>query len=448
MHDRHPDRGALERYLDDGQPAGERRALQRHLFGCPVCEDRMIALLSAAAASPHPPAAGAEPRGLVERSLHHHQTEIAAHHRHLAAERLAADDRWREVAPHPHERRRLKIAEPRFHSWGFFELLVERARLAVLDDPHRAEELLRLALDVADRLDPETYGRGANEAAKTRAWSWLANAWRLLGDFRQAELAFQTAELYLAQSWLDPLDEALLLELKAPLRRGQRRFDEALELLAEAISIYREVHEPHAHGRALIIKGLVLRYQGDFAAAAECFRTSLFLLDSTREPRLMMMAQYNLIGCLQEAGRTPEAAALLPDARKIIEAAGTRSDRMRLRWLEGRVELAQGRLAAAEAALLEVGESFLADGRAFDAAQVSLDLALLYLRQQRLEETKQLAAELLATFRARDVHQEALASLIVLHQAAEQEHLTGELVEEVAAYLLAASGDPCLKFRG
>ena len=113
-----------------------------------------------------------------------------------------------------------------------------------------------------------------------------------------------------------------------------------------------------------------------------------------------------------------------------------------------RVELALGRLAAAEAALLEVSESFLADGRAFDAAQVALDLAVLYLRQHRPEETKQLATELLAAFQARDVHQEALAALIVLQQAAEQEHLTGELVEEVAAYLLAASGDPHLKFRG
>src|SRR5579872_630744 len=215
MHDRHPDRGALERYLDDGLPAGERRALQRHLFGCPVCEDRMIALLSAAA-SPHPQASGAHPPGLAERSLQHHQAEIAAHHRQLAAERLAADDRWREIAPHPHERRRRKVAaEPCYHSWGFFELLMERARLAVLDDPQRAEELLLLALDVADRLDPKTYGRGASEAAKARAWGWLANAWRLLGDFRQAEMGFQTAELYLAQSWLDPLDEALLLELKA-----------------------------------------------------------------------------------------------------------------------------------------------------------------------------------------------------------------------------------------
>ena len=325
---------------------------------------------------------------------------------------------------------------------------MERARQAVLDDPQRAEELLRLSLDVADRLDPETYGRGASEAAKARAWSWLANAWRVLGDFRQAELAFQTAELYLAQSWLDPLDEALLLELKAPLRRGQRRFDEALELLAEAIAIYREVNEPHVQGRALIVKGLVLRYKGDFMAAEECFRTSLFLLDGTREPRLLMMGQYNLIGCLKDAGRIAEAAALIPDARKIIEQAGTRSDRMRLRWTEGRVELALGRLAAAEAALLEVSESFLADGRAFDAAQVALDLAVLYLRQHRLEETKHLAGELLAAFQARDVHQEALAALIVLQQAAEQEQLTGELVEEIAAYLLAASGDPHLKFRG
>ena len=39
---------------------------------------------------------------------------------------------------------------------------------------------------------------------------------RVLGDFRQSENAFQTAELFLSRSWLDPLDEALILEIVRP----------------------------------------------------------------------------------------------------------------------------------------------------------------------------------------------------------------------------------------
>ncbi len=435
MFDRHPDRAALERFLDGDLPEGESRSLQRHLFLCPVCEDRMIALLPGSKASPHP-AADEGYRGLIHRLLTDHRTEIASRRHDLTREQQIASGLWREIEPHPLERRHALIWEnPRFRSWGLFELLVDLSRRAVADDPARAENLLRLALDVAEQLSPGDYGPGSTEAAKARAWTWMGNAWRVRGDFRQAELAFQTAEAFLAQSWLDPLDEALLLELKAPLRRVQGRYDEALELLAEAIAIYREVNEPHLQGRALMVNGLVLRYQGNLEGAADCFRTSLVLLDGLRDPRLLVTAQYNLIGCLEAAGHGAEAATLIPEARARMEQAGTRSDLIRLRWTEGRVAVLLGRLAEAEAALLEVRESFVADARAFDAAQVSLDLAALYLRQGRSEETRLLATELIPIFQSRDIYREALAAVIVFQQAAAMEQLTASFVKEIATYL-------------
>ena len=343
MFDRHPDRATLEQFLDGDLPEGESRSLQRHLFLCPVCEDRMIALLPGSKASPHP-AADEGYRGLIHRLLTDNRTEIASRRHDLTREQQVASGLWREIEPHP-------------------------------------------------------------------------------------------------------LDEALLLELKAPLRRVQGRYDEALELLAEAIAIYREVNEPHLQGRALMVKGLVLRYQGNLEGAADCFRTSLFLLDGLRDPRLLVTAQYNLIGCLEAAGHGAEAATLIPEARALMEQAGTRSDLIRLRWTEGRVSVLLGRLAEAEAALLEVRESFVADARAFDAAQVSLDLAALYLRQGRSEETRLLAAELIPIFQSRDIYREALAAVIVFQQAAAMEQLTASLVEEIAAYLERARGNPELRFR-
>ena len=436
MTDRHPDREALERFLDGDLPEGESRTLQRHLFLCPICEDRMIALLpSSNVASPHLDDDELY-RDLIQRLMTDRRAETGSRSRHLTQERRIASGLWREIEPHPPERRHALIREiSRFRSWGLFELLVDLSRRDVPDDPVRAEALLRLALEVADHLNPDEYGPGSTEAAKARAWTWLGNAWRVRGDFRQAERAFQTAEVFLSQSWLDPLDEALLLELKAPLRRVQGRFDEALDLLAEAIAIYREVNEPHLQGRALMINGLVLRYQGNLQGAADCFRTSLFLIDGTREPRLMGAGQYNLIGCLEASGRGAEAAALIPEARKMFEAAGTRNDLIRLRWTEGRVAILLEQPAEAEAAFLEIRESFLADERAFDAAQVSLDLAALYLRQRRDEETKLLAAELIPIFQSSDVYREALAAVLVFQQAAAMEQLTVDFVEEIAISL-------------
>lgn len=451
MTDRHLDRKALERFLDGGLPEGESRVLQRHLFLCPVCEERLTALLPGSAASPRPAPSGRGYRGyrgLIQRLLRDHRTEAAARRRKVAEERRAASGLWRELEPHPTARRRSMIGEDaRFQSWGLFELLLDRSRQALFEDPRRAEDLLRLTLDVAERLSPEEYGRGASEAARTRAWAWLGNALRLLGDFRQAELAFQTAELYLSRSWLDPLDEALLLELKAPLRRAQRRFDEALELLEEAVAIYREVNEPHLQGRALMVKGLALQYKGDFEAAAEDFRTSLFLLDGTREPRLLVMGQHNLIGCLHEAGHSAEAAALIPEARRLYEQVGALTYLPRLRWTEGRILTALGRPAEAEAVLLEVRDRFVEEALAFDAALVSLDLSTLYLGQGRPEETKDLAAELIPIFQSHEIYHEALASLILFQQAAGMEQLTAGLIEEIAAYLKEARDNPHLRFR-
>ena len=89
----------------------------------------------------------------------------------------------------------------------------------------------------------------------------------------------------------------------------------------------------------------------------------------------------------------------------------------------------------------------MADARAFDAAQVSLDLAALYLRQGRSEETRLLATELIPIFQSRDIYREALAAVIVFQQAAAMEQLTAGLVEEIAAYLEKARCNPELRFR-
>lgn len=444
MNDQHPGLEALERFLADELSEGESRALQRHIFTCTHCEERLVALLPGKSRKSTP-----DHRDLIRRVADDQRTATERRRADLAAERAAAADLWRELEPHDTARRRALIwEEPAYQTWGLFELLAQRSHEILPQEPRKAEDLARLALDVAEQLDGLAYGSGAVEAAKGRAWLHLANTLRVLGDFRQAEQAFQTAELFLARSWLDPLDEGLLLELKAPLRRAQGRFDEALAMLDEAVGIYREVNEPHLHGRVLMIKGVTLQYQGHPGKAAECFRQSLFLLDGTREPRLVVMSQCNLIGCLQDSGRSAEAAALIPEARRLVEQAGKRSDLLRLSWIGAKAAAALGRSADAERALLEIREAFLADDLAFDAAIVSLDLAALYARLGRPAEVKRLAMEMLPVFQSRAVYREALAALIVLQKAAEMEQLTLGLVEEVAAYLREAKNDPHLRFRG
>jgi tetratricopeptide (TPR) repeat protein len=451
MNDWHPDRETLELFLDDELPEELSRSLQRHLFTCTGCEERLIQILPARAG--HATSGGFISEGcgygpLVGKVLRQARHDGDRRRALLSAERREAARLWREVRDlDAAARRDLVWDDPRFQTWGFFELLVDKARSAVLEEPRRAEEVLRLALDVSDHLSPDLYGPGSVDSARGRAWAGLGNALRVLSEFRQAEQAFRQAEIHLAAGWLDPLDEALLLEYKSSLRRAQRHFDEALQMLDAAISLYREVNEPHGQGRAMMAKGLVLRYAGDTEAAGAWFRDSLFLLDGHEEPRLLALSQSNLIGCLIDTGRVHEAAALLPEAQKLIGQVGKRYDSVRLRWQEGTVAAALGRPAEAEEIFLELIEAFTEDRVAYDVALVSLELSALYARQGRTADVKRLAAEMLPIFQSCEVHREALAALIVFQRAAEMEQLSLGLVEEVSSFLQRVQTNPSLRFR-
>lgn len=438
MTGQHPDLTTLERFLS-GELSGEQgRALERHVLTCRSCEDRLLAKL---------PAAGAEPVLSLPKPF---ETRVPLLRRRLdlAAERAEAPSLWEELRGQDSpSRSRLIASKGACQTWGLFELLVDRSRDVLPQEPREAEGLARLALLVAEHLDTDFYGEKAVEAAQVKAWTHVANALRVLADFRRAEQAFQKAESHLALSWLDPVDEALILELKGAMRRAQGRYDESLELLDGAIALYREVNETHRHGRALIVKGLTLQYRGDAEAAAECFRTSLFLLDGPREPRLLLMSQCNLIGCLNLSGRAAEAAVLIPEAKALIEQAGKRSDVLRLAWIEGRVQTSLGQWAKAEETFRWIREEFAEDGLVFDAALVSLYLAGVYIRQGKTTAARHLAEEMLSVFRSCEIHREALAALIVFQQAAEMEELTLGLIEEVSTFLEQSRDNPGLRFR-
>jgi tetratricopeptide (TPR) repeat protein len=229
---------------------------------------------------------------------------------------------------------------------------------------------------------------------------------------------------------------------------AQGRFAEAVDLLDQAIVLYREVNEPHFQGRSLITKGLVLQYAGETDLAADDFRNGLFLIHPANEPRLVLIAHYGLIHCANDNGRYAEARSLIQEARPVWNQVGKQLDLVRLRWLEGKVSLGLGQHHLAEQAFLEVRNEFIAAEIAHDVALASLDLAGIYARQGRLAEVKRLAAEMLPIFQARDVPRETLAALICFQQAAEMEQITLSMVEEVAAYLKTASHTPGLVFRG
>jgi tetratricopeptide (TPR) repeat protein len=338
--------------------------------------------------------------------------------------------------------------EVRFHAHKLCDLLLKRSRDSWFRDPSRAVELARLAVEIAEWLDVGHYGEALVEEERALAWAYLGNAHRIASDLRSSEEALVRAEQHYKRGGEDALTGAQIFSFLASLRTSQGRFSEATDLLDRAIAVYREARDRHLEGKALIQKGISSGFGGRSAEAIRLIQRGLLRIDAFEEPQLLVSARHNLIWFLNDSGQHDEASGVLDRTRSLYLNLGEPTHLIRLRWLEGRIARSLGNVDQAEVALREARDGFIEHGIGFDAALVSLDLATVYLHQGRMGELKRLAAEMVPVFESRDVHQEALAALLLFRQAADAEEVTLGLVERIAGYLQRARLNPELRFGG
>jgi tetratricopeptide (TPR) repeat protein len=330
------------------------------------------------------------------------------------------------------------LRQPRFQALGLCDLLLERCREAWTEEPARAVELAALAVEVAGRLDEAHYGAGLVEDARARAWAHLANACRIGSDLRRAEEALAAAWEHHRRAGEDAFTEAEIQSFEGSLRNSQGRFEEAVRLFDRALAIYREGRDRHLEGRTLLQKGMARGHGGRLKEAIRLTRRGLAAIDAAEEPRLEVVARHNLVVYLHESGESREALTVLERSRRLYDVLGEPLHRARLRWLEGRIFRDLGRLEEAEASLGEARTAFLERGIAFDAALVSLDLAMVHVRRGGAGEVQRLAAEMLPIFESRDIHSEALAALVLLRGAVETERVSLEVLEHLSGQLRRA----------
>jgi tetratricopeptide (TPR) repeat protein len=347
-----------------------------------------------------------------------------------------APELWRRLAERPYAEQLQEVEQnEELHIWGLCQLILKQSREAAFTDPAKAVELANLALRIVRHLGT-AYDTSWVMDLRARCFAYLGNARRVLGELRSADDAFLKAEGCLARGTRGNAEiQAEVLDLKSSLRRAQRRLDEALALIDEALSLYREAGEEHGIGKSLLKKAKILEERGDLDAAIDLLRQVVTVIDHFREPRLYLWARHNLLVALIFAERFEEAEAFLPNLRDLFLESAQPLDLIRLRWTEGLIDLGLGRLGPAEAAFREVQQEFLSRRMGYDAALVSLDLARLYAQEGCVPELKRLATELLPVFESRDVHREALVALLMFQKACEEERLTVDLVREIAVYL-------------
>jgi hypothetical protein len=135
---------------------------------------------------------------------------------------------------------------------------------------------------------------------------------------------------------------------------------------------------------------------------------------------------------LTESGRHQEGLEILERTRPLYVQLGDRMNLVRLKWLEGKIELALGELAQAEGLFLQVREELIRHELGHDVGLLLLDLARVYTLQGRAVHLRRISTEMIAIFRSRQVPDDVLSALIFFRQAAEMEGITLGLIQELS----------------
>ena len=223
----------------------------------------------------------------------------------------------------------------------------------------------------------------------------------------------------------------------------------SLQDLDEAISIYQSIGDQHGEGRTLIGKGRALGSSGFVEQAIPCLMKGLELVSVEEDPRLELVAKHNLAEYLSNCGHTEEALRLLDETRGLHAKLSNPVDLVRLKWLEGKIKRDLGELEDAEKFLLSARSYFAEQSIAFDTALISLDLAMVYLKQGRIADLKKLSSEMVTIFNGLGVQRELFAAIAFFKKALEIEQsaamgLLQELVEVIEKSRRKGSQHPTL----
>lgn len=310
------------------------------------------------------------------------------------------------------------------------ELLLDESFASRYRDLDRMIELAQIAHQAAERLDIEVYGECVVADLRARAWAELGNAYRVCDDMNAAQEALEQALVWLRKGGGSLGTATRIADLAASLLSDQGRFADACEILNEVQWIHEYQGEEHLAGRSLISQGLYLAYDHKPEQGILLMCDGLLRLDPARDPKLKVVALHALAHNLVEVGRFRKARMLLWHIRPAYLQDCDHLSLVRLRWLEGRICSGLDDLPMAEEHFQFARKEFRSHEQHYDCALVSLDLAMLWLRQGRREETRQLALELIEYFRALRIAREAAASLIVYRQWAESDYVSNDVLHD------------------
>jgi tetratricopeptide (TPR) repeat protein len=363
----------------------------------------------------------------------------------VAWDRVVEGDRlWAELQATAPERRWLRVRNtPRFQRLSMVLSILKTVRERWSEDADDAEAMATLALEIVFRLDPAEWGLDRLHDVAALACAYRGNCRRIRQAYPEAQQDFRRAQRGLDRGTGDPLDWAQVHSLQGSLMLELRRFAEAERCFETAAKMYRDVGDHEQAARVRIKLAVGLRVYGRPERAVRKLkrllagRSGASLSTDTR-----LRAMNSLAVSLVSADRPDEALAWLPQVKRLARQVAGPVDRKRVVWVEALICHRRGEPERAEALYRQVQAFFLGKKLHYDAALASLDLAGLLLEQGRTAAVKELAVAMAPIFAAHDIDREALAALLLFHEAVEKEQATTALVRATAQAVQQRAGRP------
>jgi hypothetical protein len=274
---------------------------------------------------------------------------------------------------------------------------------------------------------------------RCRAICELANTYRALNELDEAEEALCGAEEHMEVGSGNPLVAARWHDVAGSLFREQRRFDEALQALRWASTLYLENGAKHRAGCCRLKVGSVYLAMGKPRRALKAIESARGLIELTDE-RFTAGVIHNIVHGLVDAGHHEAAAPFFDRLYPIYEKWATPKLTIQLWFLDAKAAVGLGEHDRAESLFRRALVGFQQSGLDYDAALAGLDLAaLLVARGCAVGEVAAVLDGAVTAFVEQEIYRELFMSFELLRGAVQAEQATAGAIARFAEELRAAA---------
>jgi tetratricopeptide (TPR) repeat protein len=284
--------------------------------------------------------------------------------------------------------------DPRFHTAGVVERLVDLCRQEGRVTPERGEALAQMALALAEHLPRRAYDAATLADLRARAYGGLADARRAAGDLDSAARLLAMSYDRLRRGTRGALENAIHLEVKGALAADRHRPAAAHRLWNRALVLFEALGERRRAAHVLLAQAEAHRQAGDIVRGIAVLERAVQLTAQGCEPPVALEVRHRLIELLADAGRFDDAERLYSRTCALYNRVPDDDTQSYRKWVLARISRGLGHLEEAAALLALARQHFLARGADEPARRTGLDLAAVYAAQGRHADLARLRAEM------------------------------------------------------